>query len=171
MKERTPKNGVELMHQVFASICETSPVRRVTEVAGGDLVVHLQTGSNEGQAARLCYEKREPRLQFYTYLKSALRIEHQDEAVFSIQMCLRSTEVHDPKCGRMFQSHFHLKPIDLLRLGASRCKWLSFLASFLPKLDELPCEYMWECEVNAEIEKGRQQLIEAHQKGLEVCTE
>ena len=57
-KQKAPKNGVELMAQVFMSICETAPRRRIM-LDYNDLIVELESGSHEGHAARLCSKDNE----------------------------------------------------------------------------------------------------------------
>lgn len=145
-EQKPPKNGYELLHELFQEICETAPQREVMLV-GGDLVAELKSGPNEGQAIRLCFENDEAWLEFHSFRASAINVSHKDECMSKLRIAFRKVGANDPKRGDLVTQQFFSDNGDIGLMVSVRRKILPFVIGFHSKIEHLPCYSTWYPEI------------------------
>ena len=149
-KQKAPKNGVELMAQVFMSICETAPRRKVLDAEEGQgIAVKLDSGSNEGQAVLFYRNKSLIRIEFHSYLQSALYTDHENYKWLQLDLRLSETHVTDPLLGKLYGESFLMGNPDFGLLMPARRNLMPFVINFLELIPELPCCHIWDKEYEA----------------------
>lgn len=149
-KQKAPKNGVELMAQVFMSICETAPRRKVLDAEEGQgIAVKLDSGSNEGQAVLLYRNKSLVRIEFHSSIQSALNTDLKIYKWLQLDLRLRETQVTDPILGKLYSESFLMSDPDFGMFISGRMNLMPFIITFLKLIPELPCCHIWDKEYEA----------------------
>ena len=149
-KQKAPQNGVELMAQVFMSICETAPKLSVMDAElGQGIAVKLKSGSNEGQAVLFYRNRSLVIIEFHSYIESALHPDHTASKWLGLNLELCKTQVTDPLSGEMYSQHFFMSNPDFGMLIPARRKLMPFVITFLELISTLPCCHIWNKEYEA----------------------
>lgn len=144
-------NGVELMQQLFAFVCNTASQRKIFR-DGKTLIVELLSGPNDGQAATLTYSSNLVSVAFFHSIHAAKIEERCDEAYMTLNFAAKNTGPHDgiKGCDLCEQVFTNTHRFDLIHLHSrGRSKGIRFLIRFLELIDELPSEHAWQNEIEA----------------------
>lgn len=141
-------NGIELLHSVMLKVAQTAP-RHTLRRNNDDVLLFLESGQLEGNALALAKDQSSVTLFFFHTHASAIHRINGARAFFELQLYLGSTNITDPKYGKLFEQVFTLSNENLLRQAGSGTKILPHIGNFISLLDTLPCNHVWEAELTS----------------------
>ena len=144
---KKPRNPLDLVLQVVELVRATAPKHKIVLEGKNDVVILLESGSNEGQAIRLHRASQEVTIHFYSFHPAALEVSAEKNSWFNLTLWLKQTDVTDPFLGSLYSVSFSMPSNDFGMLIAQRRKLLGFGIEFMKLIGELRCHHIWHTQI------------------------
>lgn len=148
---RSPDNAVDLMVKAFESVRMTAPRHKLLVTSDNEVTLLLESGPNEGQAARLYWTggNRQLILAFYSFHQAALDVTRDENAWLKFSLDLLPARASDPFYGNLYSISFFMSDPDLSLLIRERRKLMPFAIEFLQLIEKLRGHHMWHADITS----------------------